>query len=263
MKKLFSVFIFLILMFALSCNVLAHSAETGYRHSSNVTGWDIYETSAHWGSYLSTMTIDSGDFVGTSFQAWIEDAVDDWNSATFNGSDLMSMQVNNSSGCVVFLDKNADEMTAEFNKSAWAVTYRSQASIDSNNHYLSTAGNVEIWVNWSDVLVNKSSRAKAHVPLHEIGHVIGLIDVPSSVSPNAYLMCNGFGTAYAVPNAITTTDIKGAAVILGQHTSHTFVYEQYNTTSHRKYCSLCGIYNYYYHSDSSATDACTKCGYVF
>ena len=74
MKKLFSIFILLILMFALSCNVLAHSAETGYRHSSSVTGWDIYETSAHWGSYLSTMTIDSGDFVGSSFQAWIEDA---------------------------------------------------------------------------------------------------------------------------------------------------------------------------------------------
>lgn len=41
----------------LSINVLAHSSVTGFRHEPSVTGWDIYEDSAHWVSSTTTITV--------------------------------------------------------------------------------------------------------------------------------------------------------------------------------------------------------------
>lgn len=104
-------------------------------------------------------------------------------------------------------------------------------------------GNVQIWINWNDVLRNKPDSCSEHAAQHELGHVIGLKDIPSSVSPNAYLMCNGFGQNYSVPTTITTSDKKGAAVILGRHTTHTWAADS-SETPNRIYCTKCGVYHY-------------------
>lgn len=259
MKKILIVCICLSIM---TLSSTAHTVESDLYHHVQCTGWDVYEDSKHWGGSNTIMTVSCGDFDGgSSFGSYIENAVDEWDSSTFDGEDLMNIEINNSSGAVVFLDKTSDQMSAEFGYSAWAVTYRSKAGSDSNNHYYTTSGNVEIWVNWTDVVSNKSSRAKTHVPLHELGHVIGLKDVPASVSPNAYLMCNEFGTSYSVPNEITATDKQGAAFILGQHVNHVYesLYIYHNSYYHRQPCSKCGAYKLYSHNYINGT--CTLCGH--
>lgn len=264
MKKLLSFFVaFVMVNYFSIVTVSAHNmTDCGYKHTVSTTHWDVYEDTIHWGSYSTPITVDCGVFEGHSFATYINSAVTTWDNATFNGSDLLAMNVDNESGSVIFRNKSADQMAEVAGRTTWAVVYRSGAKKDTSDyeHYSTDAGSVQIWVNWNDVLINKSSTAKTHVPLHELGHVIGLKDIPSSVSVNSYLMCNDFGNSVA-PTTITNADKQGAALILGQHTSHSFLYTRNNSTSHKKYCKICGIYNYYTHTYNSS-GTCTKCGYV-
>lgn len=241
----------------------AHSvSDCGYKHSVSTTHWDIYEDSVHWGSYNTALTVDCGLFEGTLFETYINNAVSKWNAATFNGSDLMTMKIDNTSVSAIFRSKTSAQISAVCGSSAWAITYRAGAVIDSSGyqHYSTNAESIAIWVNWNDVLKDKSTTAKTHVPLHELGHVIGLKDIPATVSTNSYLMCNEFGSS-AAPTSITTADKQGAAVILGQHTSHSFTYSQYSSTAHKKTCSICGVYQYYTHTYNS-NGVCIYCGYT-
>ena len=242
----------------LSINVLAHSSVTGFRHEPSVTGWDIYEDSAHWVSSTTTITVNKDEFKNNSFGDCITSAVKSWNDETFDGNDLLSMK-ESSKGIVKFCSKTDKEINATFGHSAWAVTYRTNASLDINNHYKRTANNVQIWVNWTDVLSNKSIGCSTHTALHELGHVIGLTDISADVSYNDYLMCNEFGKTYPVPKKITNNDKQGAAVILGQHSSHNLTNIKYNRTYHRQTCNVCGVYKNIKHSFYNGV--CTKCGY--
>lgn len=246
-----------------STSLSAHSTTTGLFHDTSVTHWDIYETYHHWGSYLTEITVDCGDFSDSTnkFKSFIQTAIKDWNDASFNGSDLLTITEDNTNGTVIFLDRNADEMDTKFHKSGWAITNQEDASCDSNHHYSTTAGNIEIWVDWTGkVSKTKTDQSKEHVPKHELGHVIGLKDISSNVSVNSYLMCNGFGNSTA-PTTITNADLQGAAVILGQHTTHNFssTYIFHNSSYHRQPCNKCGAYKLYNHTYSNGT--CTKCGY--
>ncbi|MGN1399712.1 MAG: hypothetical protein ACI4WG_06930 [Erysipelotrichaceae bacterium] len=251
---------------ALAINVTATTAfahnttDCGLKHTVSTTHWDLYEDSIHWSSYATKMTVNCGIFEGTAFETYINNAVTTWNNSRFNGQDLMSIDVDNTNGCVRFRNKSADQMAKVASSTTWAVTYRPGAKSDgtSYHHYSTEADSIEIWINYNSVLVNKSSNAKTHVPLHELGHVIGLVDIPSSVSVNGYLMCNEFGN-YPIPTSITTADLQGAAVILGQHTTHNFVYSNYNSQIHKKTCKTCGAYNYYYHT--FVNNVCKYCGY--
>lgn len=262
-KKIF----FLLAAAALAVNitattVLAHNTtDCGLKHTVSTTHWDLYENSIHWSSYATEMTVNCGIFKDTAFETYINSAVTTWNDATFNGQNLMSISIDNTSGSVRFRNKTADQMAKVASRTTWAITYRSGATSDgtSYHHYSTAADSIEIWINYNSVLVNKSSTAKTHVPLHELGHVIGLVDIPSSVSPNSYLMCNGFGVNYSAPTSISNADLQGAAVILGRHTSHNFVYSKYNSSNHKKTCSICGAYNYSPHS--YVNNVCKYCGY--
>lgn len=266
--KIFSFATAILTVLALSANVGAHTTTSGYSHDPTYTGWDIYEDSAHAASYNQAITVSKGTFTSADFGTYITNAVNAWNSATFNGSDLLNMTVS-TTGYVKFVSKTAAEMKRKSHEEAWAFVYRTNATTNSTtHHYTTTPGNVEIWVNWPDTLANKGYNAKTHTALHELGHVIGLMDIPESVSPNAYLMCNKFGTAYPVPISITNNDKQGAAVILGQHTSHTFSNISINTSQHRHVCSICGCYCLENHSytcnsinDSQHRYSCS-CGYV-
>ncbi len=241
----------------------AHNAtDCGLNHTVSEQHWGLYESSIHWSSYQTNMTVDCGDFTGKTFATYITGAVTAWDDAKFNNKDLMSMSVDNDSGCVIFLDKTATQMAETFGTSSWAVTYRTNAVDDGTqyNHYSTAAGNIEIWVDWT-TLSGRSTNAKKHVPRHELGHVIGLIDVPSSVSPNGHIMCNGFGTQYTPPTTISNEDLQGAAVILGQHqhNASTIPYKYYDKTYCRKTCTICNARNRYKHTYKN--NICMLCGY--
>lgn len=98
-----------------------------------------------------------------------------------------------------------------------------------------------------------------HTALHKLGHVIGLKDISNKVSYNDYLMCNEFGQYHSVPKEITNNDKQGAAVILGQHSSHNLTNIKYDTTYHRQTRKVCGVYKNVKHSFSNGI--CSKCGY--
>ena len=235
--------IFSSMVFSISSS--AHTTSISVLHDPTYTGWDIFNTNdKHHSNSTTAITVSKGEFTVSDFGSYISDAVSSWNSATFDGRDLLNMS-ESSNGYVKFCKKTLDEMEKVNKGSAWAFVYRSKAAVDSNGHYINTAGNVEIWVNWNDVLSGKSVNAKRHVALHELGHVIGLKDIPYEVSPNAYLMCNEFGQYYAAQSQITLNDKQGAAVILGQHTSHSNnTYGNYSedSTKHRVICDVCGSY---------------------
>lgn len=261
-KKIFSI----LAATALAINVTATTAfahntsDCGLKHTVSTTHWDLYENTIHWGSYATKMTVNCGVFKETAFETYINNAVTTWDNAKFNGQDLMSIGIDNENGCVRFRNKSADQMAKVAAKTTWAVTYRTGATSDgtSYHHYSTSADSIEIWINYNSVLVNKSTNAKTHVPLHELGHVIGLVDIPNTVSVNGYLMCGDFGSS-TIPTSITKADLQGAAVILGQHTAHNFVYSNYNSEIHKKTCTICGAYNYYYHTFSN--NVCKYCGY--
>lgn len=261
-KKVFSFFAALILAInATATTAFAHNTtDCGLKHTVSTTHWDLFESSIHWSSYATKMTVNCGIFEGTAFETYINNAVEKWDNAKFNGQDLMSISIDNTNGCVRFRNKKADDMAKVASSTTWAITYRAGAKSDgtSYNHYSTASDSIEIWINYNSVLVNKSSTAKTHVPLHELGHVIGLVDIPKNVSTNSYLMCNEFGNSVA-PTKITEADLQGAAVILGQHTVHSFKYSNYSTEIHKKLCNTCGAYNYYYHTFSN--NVCKYCGY--
>lgn len=262
------IIIVLSIVLAIGCmatSVAAHdSTDRTYKYYETVNHWVVNEDGAHWASYSTAMTVNCGDFTGTDFETYIKSAVTKWNSATFNGSKLISMSVNNTSGCVYF--ENADKTTIKDlsgSETTWAITYRTGCTKNSTTKHISTsADSIRIKVNWS-VLSAKSTTAKTHVPLHELGHVIGLDDISNKASYNAYLMCNEFGSNYSAPTTITTDDIKGAAFILGLHTKSDHVLSStksyHNSTYHRQPCTVCGAYLLETHSYSNGV--CTKCGH--
>ena len=261
-KKIFAFFAAAVLAANITAtSAFAHSmTDCGLKHTVSTTHWDLYENSVHWSSYAKKMTVDCGVFEGSAFETYINNAVTKWDNAKFNNKDLMSIGIDNESGCVLFRNKSADQMARVAKDTTWAVTYREKATDDgtSYNHYSTEAGSIEIWINYNTVLSTKTPTSQTHVPIHELGHVIGLVDIPKSVSINSYLMCNDFGSS-AAPTTITTTDAQGAAVILGQHTAHSYTYSKYNSSTHKKTCSICAAYKYENHTYSN--NVCKYCGY--
>ena len=266
-KTVISTILLLVLALTLPTSASAHSGNSGVKYYPQVTKWDIYENSKHWKSYNTSLTVNSGDFTGYEFATYVTNAVNSWNSKTFNNQSIIQM-TESSSGVVKFISKSSTDFAAVFGSTnGWGGVYRSNATADSDNHYNLTAGNVEIWINWNEVLSQKpySSRVNCcnHTTQHELGHVLGLKDIPASAAYTGHIMCNEFGSNYPVPTTISSNDVQGAAVILGRHknTDHSFtnMYIFHNQTYHRNPCSLCGGYKLTTHTYVNGT--CTACGY--
>lgn len=266
MKKVIVFITSVIMLFLLTLNTVAHnSTGSNYKYHELVTHWVAHESGAHWPSYSTTLTVNCGDFTGTSFADKIEDAVNAWNNAKFNNIKIITMALDNTSGSVYFENVTKEEMRdISGSDLTWAVTYRSECvKSDLNLHHISTAADsIRIKANWERVS-GKSSNDKLHIPMHELGHVIGLDDISSSASINGYLMCNEFGNS-TIPTTITQQDLQGAAFILGLHTesmhelSSTKIY--HNSTYHRQPCTICGAYLLEKHS--YVNNRCTICGHT-
>ena len=96
---------------------------------------------------------------------------------------------------------------------------------------------------------------------HEFGHVIGLNDLYETKNYNK-IMCGYRDVRTAVRP--TTSDLWGAKVITGQHTSHTWGYIMYQrfadgTSNHVKYCTVC---NGYCASSDGINPLVSNCSYV-
>jgi len=233
----------------------AHDDNCNLQHDSKYTGWDIFEDSYGHLNHGQSITLSYGDFNNTSdstFVSAIDYAKNQWNSAYFNGSKLINVSIDNVNGSVTYLKKEPSYFFMVSNDDkTWAVAERGIANKDGNNHVLTTNNNMQISVNWRVVCGDgtttypgKSQNAKNHIATHELGHFVGLKDIPASVSSNAYLMCNEFGSLPAQAS-LTSQDIQGAAVILGVHTNNNHVFNppvSHDSTYNRESCKYCGAY---------------------
>jgi hypothetical protein len=117
-------------------------------------------------------------------------------------------------------------------------------------HYSTAANSIEIWINYDHMLaqINAQHRPTVfdYIARHELGHVIGLRDLPHR-SSNCNIMCNGIGVSAAnFHSTITEQDRRGASVILGQH-NHDWRISLGKFTrpngkvvnTHRIFCNIC------------------------
>ncbi|MBQ4641842.1 MAG: hypothetical protein IJB47_04455 [Oscillospiraceae bacterium] len=122
----------------------------------------------------------------------------------------------------------------------------------------------EITLDALDKYGNPITEIPTNVVAHEFGHIIGLMDLYENKNRGKLM----YWHEDYIASSPTTSDIWGAKVIIGQHTSHTWGYKYHSTTTsgvnrHVNYCTSCGgfpaqktISNCIY----NANNVCRLCG---
>jgi hypothetical protein len=101
-----------------------------------------------------------------------------------------------------------------------------QYTADANGHFTE-------WLIW----INSALYVDSGIMAHEFGHAIGLLDL-YEIQNEGMLMYNLYPCSASAP---TTMDNRGAEVITGQHSNHTFnrYIDTGNTATHYITCSIC------------------------
>ena len=123
-------------------------------------------------------------------------------------------------------------------------------------------GHSQIWY----ICINKYRTITTVDAAHELGHAIGLLDLEHS--SNSDKLMYGFSSRSAVRP--TDSDVKGARVISGQHSEHSwtggYVYAVSSSpnNAHRKICSVCDGYSLTLESCAvyDSNNRCIKCKMV-
>ena len=110
---------------------------------------------------------------------------------------------------------------------------------------------------------NYASIMSKQILAHEFGHVIGLRDLYQATN-KLQIMYGYTGGSATAPSVY---DKAGAKMITGQHTTHTWGYIYYDTSSgtnrHIKYCSVCygrAVPAQISSCTYNANNICTACG---
>ena len=259
MKKIIS-FVSALIAFALfAVTACAHATKSTVEHNPQYTKWDIFEPPDNTGVGLwrcqsadNNITVGFGDLsplqeqdLGT-FKTYIGYAIGRWKRA---GS--INMKLSNNP--VVRINAYSDSSDAN-----WGYNdFRNSLVIDvgdGGQHFVS----LDIYVNVASTKVPVSNETRSkHVMAHELGHAIGLADLTVNNSDTTYSNYLMGRNNYSITTP-TTADVKGATVILGMHTSHSFnTYYNHNDNQHRKTCSTCD--GYVLESHTKVNGVCTKC----
>ena len=253
-KELTSV-ITAVAMFFLSIPAFAHTSSQanilekeyisdygGYYIGGEGVGWSIDESCHAYNSVIQY------HFTTGMSNAWKTKV---HNAATLWGS-TVSIQETTSSGGTVRVSSFDSDIAASFY----------DANPDSNGHITVSGTSWKIKLN-----SNYSGTVTKEIIAHEFGHVIGLNDLFAYSNRNKLMYYLDDPDNSNAATAPTTQDKRGAEVITGSHTSHTWAYRFYRQNSsgqnqHERYCSYCkGIKKSSIENCSySGSVFCTKCG---
>ncbi len=284
-KKILSILLCSVLLcFAMSSSAIAHEELSTVKHSAEKTQWDIFEAGYETPSGLSLPYHNSGSGIMiktdpelltktcfTNISSCITHAVNAWRTSTFNNSAIFANKISEvfDSYSLTSADKTNEKtlvkVYSEYDSSGdyWGCAV---INVSPATYYTATDSGTHLKtcrIRLNEATLGTTSTANRQIYqkytlTHELGHVIGLADLSSGdFQDNAYsnylMGYNNWTLLYP-----TTTDMKGAAAISGNHTTHTNYYYNYrNNTYHEKRCGLCDGYVLETHTVSNGK--CTKC----
>lgn len=283
-KQIIFIMVAIVLAIPFSLTSFAHTNSSNIQHDAANNKWDIYETghsitrhSSGNGIYvICDSSLTSQNSYSTTWNNYVNNAISAWTNVTFNGSNIFSGKLARKTDTYslsstdlekqktlvkIYAVRDADErywgQTMFFNDEA---TYYSRTSSGKHVKY------IRIKLNLANLDLKTVSNKKYTI-IHELGHVIGLADLSSSFDDASYSDCLMGYKNYSTL-APQSSDIKGAAVIAGYHTSHTMsICGQYinddgeiDSQYHKMSCSTCDGYVTVAHTWSSGK--CRQCGYV-
>lgn len=274
LKKLAAVLLSVVVFSTIQITAFAHDTVSGIESSVEFSNWKLFESGSgtitrhNSGNGMYIVCDPSLISYGTSWNSYLNSAVSAWNSIEFNGNKIFSGKLVHPSSNTYTLtnadisnEKTLVTIVAINNPKSrnWGATYftgDSNLNIPAATNYSNSSGGyhlktITIGLNMS-TLNSKTAANKKCTITHELGHVIGLADLSTDFNDNSYSDClMGYGNyTLTVPQP---QDIKGAAVISGRHTNHSFnsYYSKINASKHRNVCSLCDGYKTENHSYST------------
>ncbi len=283
MKKIFILSLTAVLLLAFSVVSFAHTTS----HSSVLNSWtDEYGRVIVGGEAIAGTPVKVGWYfcesshLGTNNATYYFDGtVTDFCRNRFNGG-VALWENYSQANLTETTSTNANILVSigahPSGSNAYAFARPISSSGTGNGHY----SQWEIVIN-----ENRQSAFRDHIAAHEIGHVFGLLDLPTFTEALMYHQNTGDVTAP------TSYDVMGFNVATGLHTSHSWSYndwgrfcvgcggpkteyheywwQQYNATSHKGVCHHCsgGQYSivyepHTYHMSDPSTGICDRCGYV-
>lgn len=269
MKKILSLIASILTMIlVLNLPVSAHSSKSSVNHLPEYTYWDIFEppdnpSISAWTCHSASnnISVSYGDLSVLSsanqntFKGYIDYAIGKWAECSFGEKINM---YKSSTNPVVRINAYSDPSDANWGYNDFVNAKTVSSSGTGGKHFTS----LDIYINVAStkVPISNATRCK-YVLAHELGHAIGLADLTTSTSDYTYSSYLMGRNNYTI-TAPTSAEVKGAAVILGLHTNHTFkTYSPYNGTFHRAICDSCDGYKI--ESHNRVNGVCAKCGEGF
>lgn len=264
----------------------AHTSLSTVTSSAARTKWDIFEKGYKNASGVEIPYHSSGNGIMiktdptlltkscfVNIASCITHAKDAWTNATFNGNKIFNnkiKEVANSYSLTTSDTSNQKTLVKVYSEYDSSSNYWGRAIISTSpaTYYTSTSSGTHLKtcrIRLNEATLGSSTKYsdsdklvyQKYTLTHELGHIIGLADLSSDFDDGTfsnYLM--GYNNWRM--QAPTATDMQGAAVISGYHTSHSSYYYNYrNNTYHEKRCGLCNGYVLEKHTVSGGK--CTKC----